>query len=827
MLAMSDGVVTNGAAKRGRLAQRRKAVGLTQEQLAEQLGVERTTVIRWERSQTTPLPYMRPRLARALRVSADRLDELLGDVAPAETTPGADAGMANHAAPWVPRQLPAAAANFTGRTAELEALAWMLDDAVGCAPGMAAITVIGGTAGVGKTALAVQWAHLVSGRFPDGQLYVDLRGYDPDQPMRATDAVAGFLRALGVRGQDLPPEQDERAARYRSLVAGKQVLVILDNAGLVEQVRPLLPGSASCAVLVTSRDSLAGLVARDGARRLELELLKSADAISLLRTLVGNRIDDEPGAAETLAAQCCGLPLALRIAAELAAARPSAPLAELTIELADRQRRLELLQAGGDPRTAVRAVFSWSYRHLDAHTSRAFRLVGLHPGRDFDQYAAAALIGTDLEKARRELDVLGRAHLIQPAGPGRYDLHDLLRAYARELAGRDGQEEHNQALTRLFDHYLHGAAVAMDSLYPADRDRRPRIPAPAAPAPPVIDPAAARAWLGAELATLVTVTAHAAQHGWPSHAIRLARTMWLYLDNGGHYPEAVTVHSHARAAAREAGDCRAEGMALRHLAGAHFRQNRYQQAAGYLNDALELFQQIGDCTGQARVLHNLGLICHGQGRYADAIALHRQALDLYRETGDLAGEAHALGYLGISEERQGRYDEAARHHRQALTIAAKTGARDIECIALVNLGTVALRQGRYDEATGHLERALALCRDLGYREAEAESLTRIGDICLRQGQTDEAARHLREALALYREMDNRSGEADALNSLGEVLLAADRPDDAIAQHYPALRLADQIGDKYQQIRAHHGIGQAAQADQVRAQAATAPPYRRG
>jgi transcriptional regulator with XRE-family HTH domain len=272
-----------GGAARRRLAERRKALGLTQEVLADLMGVERTTVVRWERGETAPLPWIRPKLARALRVSADRLEELLA--------PGGTAGhdAIGPEAGTSPRQLPPAVAGFTGRGAELEALTKILDDAGAGATGTVVISAIGGTAGVGKTALAIQWAHQACERFPDGQLYVNLRGYDPDRPTPPSDALAGFLRALGVVGQDIPPDEDERTARYRSMLAGKRVLVVLDNAGSAEQARPLLPGSPTCAVLVTSRDSLAGLVARDGATRLDLDLLPLADAVRLLQELIGDR----------------------------------------------------------------------------------------------------------------------------------------------------------------------------------------------------------------------------------------------------------------------------------------------------------------------------------------------------------------------------------------------------------------------------------------------------------------------------------------------------------------------------------------------------------
>jgi DNA-binding SARP family transcriptional activator len=320
----------------------------------------------------------------------------------------------------VPAQLPADVHAFTGRRQELAALDRLLtpgqaDGADGQSTAVV-ISAVSGTAGVGKTALAVHWAQRARARYPDGQLYVNLRGYDPAQPMTAADALGGFLTGLGVAGPDIPPDLDDRAARYRTEIAGRRILVVLDNASSVDQVRPLLPGSASAMVLVTSRDSLPGLVAVHGARRLDLEFLPLPDAVALLRTLIGPQVDAEPAAASALAERCVRLPLALRVAAELAVARPAIALADLVTELGDLQRRLELLDAGGDPRAAVRAVFSWSYRQLPPDAARTFRLIGLHPGVDIDHYGAAALADTSADHARATLDLLARAHLVQPTG---------------------------------------------------------------------------------------------------------------------------------------------------------------------------------------------------------------------------------------------------------------------------------------------------------------------------------------------------------------------------------------------------------------------------
>jgi DNA-binding SARP family transcriptional activator/Tfp pilus assembly protein PilF len=706
----------------------------------------------------------------------------------------------------VPQELPAGVRHFAGRAGELATLTGLLDETPQT-PGMVVISAIGGTAGVGKTALAVHWAHQVAGQFPDGQLYVNLRGYDPDRPMAATDALAGFLRALGLPGLDIPAEPAERAAAYRSLLTGRRILVILDNAASAEQVRPLLPGAPGCTAVVTSRDALAGLVARDGAARLDLDLLPPADAAALLRDLIGARAEAEPGAVADLVALCSRLPLALRVAAEMAAARPADRLADLAGELADQQQRLALLDAGGDPRTAVSAVFSWSCRYLDPGAARAFRLLGLHPGPGFEPYAVAALTRTGLQQARQALDGLARAHLIQVTGPGRYGMHDLLRAYARSLAdARETEEQQRAALTGLFDHYLHAVGIATKTLHPAGSPHRPEVPATPSPAPALTNLAAAQAWLETELANLVAVTAHTAGHGWPTHTTRLAVFLFYYLDNGSRLSEAAIIHGYACAAARQAADPAAEAVALNHLAGVHWQQSRYQQATDYMRQALALFRQAGDLPGEGRALGNLGILHFSQGHYQDAIPLQEEALSLHRAIGERVSEAHALCNLGAVEEMLGRYQQAVRHHEQSLAVSRQIGAQDIAGIALVNLGAVALRQGRYREAAGYLDQALALFREISYRSGEAEALARIGDVCLRQGRSQEAAGYLRRSLELHRAIGDRSGQADALNSLGAVTLAAGDPADARDQHATALSLASHIRDSYQLARAHRGLG---------------------
>jgi DNA-binding SARP family transcriptional activator/Flp pilus assembly protein TadD len=713
----------------------------------------------------------------------------------------------------VPRQLPAPVPHFAGRGQELTELTGLLDLPSDDAPHAVVISAIGGTAGVGKTALAVRCAHQVAGCFPDGQLYVNLRGYDPGQPMTAADALARFLRDLGVADADIPAAEEERAARYRSLLAGRRVLVLLDNAREVEQVRPLLPGSPGCAAVVTSRDALAGLVARDGARRLDLDLLPLSDAVSLLRALIGSRVEAEPEAAAALAVSCARLPLALRVAAELAAARPRASLADLAGELAGQQGRLDMLNAGGDPRTAVRAVFSWSVRHLDPGTARAFRLLGLHPGPELNLYAAAALTGSDIEHAGQLLEQLGRAHLIQTAGPGRYAMHDLLRDYARELAsGDDENEQQRAAMTRLLDYYLYAAAAAMDTLYPAERDQRPRVATPATTTPALTQQETARTWLAAELQCLVTAAEHGATHGLPRHVIQLSATLFRYLDTGGHSSEAVTIHGHARRAAQHARDIGAEATALTRLGNAEVQQGRYPRAAAHLEEALLLSRRSGDRSCEARVQSNLGNLAYFRGDYEQAASHHQLSLTLHREAGNQLAEAIALSNLGIAQMQLGRFEQAASRFQQALALARETGNEDGEAYALMNLGEVSLRQGRYERAAPYLNEALARFRNAGDRVTEAVALTCLGELNLRQGFNQRAAGHLHEALSLARDIGARSTETEALDLLGEVCLAVGDQQQAREHYAGALALATETGDRYLQARALDGLARADHAD---------------
>jgi tetratricopeptide (TPR) repeat protein/transcriptional regulator with XRE-family HTH domain len=807
------------------LRQHRKAAGLTQEELAERSGLSIRTISNLEHDRTQkPYPQSVRRMMVALGLAETASDELIaryragqGAESGLPRQPGRDTAGSPPAAPdldqvltgpalgLIPRQLPLAARHFVGRAAELESLTRVLDQATG-APGALVMSAIAGTAGVGKTALAVHWAHQVADRFPDGQLYVNLRGFDPSgQPVAPGDALAGFLRALGVPGPRIPAGADERAAQYRTLLAGRRMLVVLDNAMSVEQARPLLPGAAGCVVVVTSRDAQAGLVARDGAERLDLDLLPVADAIGLLREFIGVRVDADPQAAAVLAAQCARLPLALRVAAELAAARPAVSLAGLAGELTDQRRRLDLLGAGGDSRTAVRAVFSWSYQHLDLRTARGFRLAGLHPGPDFDCCAVAALAGLTAGQASDLLDALARACLIHATGPGRYSMHDLLRGYARELvACHDGEAEEQAALTRLFDYHLRGSATAIGSLFPAAGGRQACRPAPATE-PLAADPAGALGWLDAERACLTAAVAYTAENGWPGHTTRLAATLRQHLENGGHFPEAIIIHHHAQRAAHLTGDRGAEANALDNLGRIAWLQGRHQQAVDHLQQALAFFRESGDLNGQARAQVNLGITGGRQGQFEEAAGRFREALTLFRETEDRSGQARALNNLALIDLIQGRYQGARTHLQGALALEREAGDRSSELISLNNLALAEVRRGHYQRARSHLERALALCLETGDRLSQAHVLATLGEADLRQHRYRQALDNCQQSLRLCGEIGDRYSQVTALNGIGEALLATSRPAEAREQHAAALCVAEQIGNRYGQANAHNGL----------------------
>ncbi len=743
----------------GKLVRRyRLALGLSQEELADRSGLSVKAIANIERGRTTrPHRHSVQSLGEALVLPDSQRRELdRAARAPAEVVHLAAAGTKS---PPVPRQLPASVAGFVGRTRELEELTGLLDSAFGESAGTVVISAIGGTAGVGKTALAVQWAHQVEARFPDGQLYVNLRGFDPGQTMPASDALAAFLRALGVTGQDIPAGQDERAARYRSLLAGRQMLVVLDNAGDDGQVRPLLPGGPGCLVLVTSRNQIAGLIATEGARPVTLGVLNEADAIQLLGQRIGaDRMSAEPGAAAELTALCVRLPLALAIAAARVSLHPGWALAALASELRDARGRLDGLDAG-DAATSVRAAFSLSYQQLGPQTARMFRLLGLHPGPDIPVPAAASLAGTDEPAARRLLDDLARASLITEHAPGRYTLHDLLRAYAAELAhAGDNQAEREAATGRMLDHYLHTAAGAARVLNPAREPITLTPPRPGAAACPHPDYAHAMAWFEAEHHVLLAAVGLAAGTGNDSHAWQLAWAMGSFLSLRGHWHEAADTQRTALAAATRLGDTGAQALTGRLLANACTNLGDHEQARRHYASSLTLHQQLGNRRGEARIHQNLGVLAERQECYADALGHCQQALRLYQETGDKTGQAETLNEMGWYHGLLGDYEQARAFCRRSLTLCAEAGHRWKEGNAWDTLGYAEHHLGNLAEATACYQRALSLFREAGDRYSEALALSHLGDTRLTTGEFPQARKAWQQALMILDDLQHPSAD---------------------------------------------------------------------
>jgi len=753
----ADATASTGA-RRKRLVQRRKALGLTQEELAEQVGVGRSTVVRWERGESEPLPSIRGRLARALKVSTESLESLLaaGD--------GRDAGVA-------PRQLPAAVADFTGRAAELRRLTQVLDAAGASRPGTVVISAIGGMAGVGKTALALHWAHQVADRFPDGQLYVNMRGFDPSgTPVTAPEAIRGFLDALGVAAERVPASPEAQAGLYRSLLAGRRTLIVLDNARDEQQVRLLLPASAGTLVLVTSRSQLAGLAAADGARLLSLDVLTHGEATELLATRIGRaRAAAEPGAVGEIAHVSAYLPLATAIAAARAATRPGLPLAALADELRDASGRLDALDAG-DPAASVRAVFSWSVRQLSREAARMFRLLGIHPGPDISGPAAASLAGCDPAQGRRVLGELARAHLVTERLPGRYALHDLLRAYAAEQARDAGREpERNAAIGRVLDHYLHTAAYAAGLLNPSHEPVALAAPGPdTAPERPA-DHRRALAWFEEEHQVLLAAVTLAAQSGFDVHAWQLPWALTPFLQTRGHWQEWAATQRTALTAATRLGDKAAQAVCTRLLAAAHSDLGDYGESARLFTASRTLYQRLGNRLGEAKVQFNLAALAEGQGRYADMLGHSEQALRLYRAIGDKASEAGALNNIGWTHCLLGDYEQARAFCRQALALCTEVGHHWLEGYVWDSLGYAEHHLGNLGEAAACYQHALSLHREAGDRFNEAEALVHLGETRQAAGNLAQAREAWEQALAIFGDLRNH----DAADRVRAMLVNAD------------------------------------------------------
>jgi tetratricopeptide (TPR) repeat protein/transcriptional regulator with XRE-family HTH domain len=792
----------------GLLRQLRAEAKLTQEELAEAAGVSPGSVSALERGITRTAhkdtgvllagALNLPEPVRGLFVAAAR-----GKAPPAEVLAARQAGPGAFAA--ATRALPRDIAAFTGRQAELSRLMGTLAVAAAAGGRVVGIHAIDGMAGIGKTAFAVHAAHRLTGAFPDGQFFLPLYAHTAGQrPVDPADALASLLLTAGVAAAAIPPGVEARAARWRDAVAGKKILLLLDDAAGHEQVRPLLPGTAGSLVLITSRRRLAAL---EDAAVISLDTLPPPQAATLLARLAarpGLRPDD-PAVGQIT--QLCGhLPLAIGMAANHLRHHPAWSAAGLAAELSSAKERLALIRAEN---VSVTAAFSLSYQDLTPAAQLLFRHLGLVPGPDFDAHAAAALDGTSLDQARRHLGELYDQHLLTEPAHGRYVLHDLLREHARTLAAADDPAESDAATGRLLEYYLHTALAASRHIPSANPNLGSLPPArPPACAPALSTPGQAAAWLEAERANLHAAAEYATAHGLPVPAVLIPAAMASFLAIWGHWDQAIALHQTALAAARRAGDRPGQARALMLLSDIYILTS--DSAAGATAEqALALFRDLGDRAGEADALDSLGVVHRLAGRYPAAATCYQQALDLFRDLGGQHGQSDVLCNLSHLYCLTGNYPAARACAEQALDLSREAGRRRDQAFALNFLGLAQRLTGDYEAATAGQQEALALGRDLRDRAGQAWAVWELGILQRLDGDYPAARACAEQSRELFCDLGDRWGQGHALNTLGLVhQLTGDCPAAATC-HQRALELFRDLGDPHSQAEALNSLGELA------------------
>jgi DNA-binding SARP family transcriptional activator len=700
----------------------------------------------------------------------------------------------------VPRQLPAAPGHFFGRRAELDLLSGLPDGSETVAGGTVVICAVDGMAGIGKTALAVHAGHRLAERFPDGQLFLDLHGYTKGYPPREPgDALVVLLHGLGVPLQQVPADVDARAALYRQHLAGTRTLIVLDNAVGETQVRPLLPGTPGCLVLVTSRRRLKGL---DDARSLSLDLLPLPDAVALLRAVAGpDRIPADDPLLGEIAQQCGSLPLALRIAGALLRHRPAWDLEYLAALLRDQHQRMPALSDG---ERDLATVLDLSYTGLGERHRLLLRRLGLVPGPDADAYAAAALLEADPATATGLLEDLVDHNLLIAHAPGRYRLHDLIRAHARTLAVADPQPELAAALDRLLRYYAHTAQSASQPIV------RYRRPAPAGPAPahsPALsDPEAAWAWLRAERETLEAAHAHARTLDLDEHIIALAAGLAEILRADGPFTRALDQQQAAAQTAERLGQRAAHATALADLGNVRRLAGDLPGACAALTQALEIFREVGNRDGEAGALAELGVVRSATRDVSGADAALNGAVVIFRETGNRDGVAYSLTELGKTRQLAGDLPEADAALTEALKIYDAAGNRSGQAYVLIELGRLRQRTGDLRGADAALTEALKIFDAAGNRSGQAHVLAELGRLRQRTGDLRGADAALSRTQEIFHESGHYHGEAFVLADLGRVRQSAgDLPgaDDALTR---ALTIFRETGNLHGEAYALTGLG---------------------
>jgi tetratricopeptide (TPR) repeat protein/transcriptional regulator with XRE-family HTH domain len=803
----------------GLLRQFRAGARLTQEELAEAAGLSPRSVSDLERGvNRTARKDTAVMLADALSLTGQVRVLFVAAArgrAPAAEVLAARPDEANGgSAAAVTRSLPRDVGSFTGREPELAQLLGTLAG-VTADGGLPRICVIDGMAGIGKTTLAVHAAHRLAASFPDGQFFLPLHAHTPGQrPVSPADALASLLMTAGVAVQQIPPEVEARAGRWRDHIAGKKMLLLLDDAAGHEQVRPLLPGTSGSLVLVTSRRRLTAL---EDSAVISLGTLSPAEAVALLARLAGRSdLGSGAGPAGEIARLCGYLPLAIGMLARQLRHHPARTGAELAAGLAAARDRLAVMRAEN---LSVAAAFDLSYADLCEAQQRLFRRLGMTPGADIDAYAVAALDGLSLESARAQLDELYDHHLISEPAPGRYMLHDLLREYARALAAAGDAADSWTAAGRVVNYYAHVAAAASKHIatWTTAGGRLPPSSPPGS-APRLATSSEAAAWLESERPNLQAAVSYAAAQKMPFHAIAVAAAMGGFLRARGHWDQAAEQYQTALVAAREAGDLHGQAGVLDELGLLQQLTSDYAAATATLTEAIGLFRDLDDLPGQAYALNHLGLVQVDMADYPAAAASHRHALGLARDAGDRLAEAVSLIDLGMVQQMTGDYQAATVSFEQALPLARSAGSAFDEADALCELGAVRRLTGDYPAAIACERQALDLFHRLGDRLGQAWALDELSRAHQLTGDYPAAAASVAEAIELFRDLGDRHGLAKALNSLGELSLRTSAPQEARSHHADALAIARELGTPGEQARALEGIGRSL-LHQDRAQAA--------
>jgi DNA-binding SARP family transcriptional activator len=644
----------------------------------------------------------------------------------------------------VPAQLPPDAAGFSGRHEELGMLHGLLANQ---ASDQTPLVVISGTAGVGKTALAIRFGRQVARRFPDGQLYLNLRGFDPGlAPLEAAQALRFILGALGVTPLRMPPDLEARAALFRSIADGKRMLVVLDNAASPAQVRPLLPGSAGTLVIVTSRNEMAGLVAADGAQPISLDVLSHDEARELLdHRLTRDRVVADPQAAGEIIESCARLPLALSIAVGRAAARPKRSLAQVAIELKEARGGLDALEED-DEATDVRAVFSWSYDQLSQPARRMFRLLGIHPGPDISLTAAASLAGVPRQAAGTALRELVRTHMVAEPVHSRYTFHDLLRAYAADLSERiDPEADRRAAAQRVLDHYLHSALAAGSRLQPRRWGVRPPEVMTGVVPVEVTDRQQATAWFEAECPVLLALIGFAESQGFDEHAWLIPWATTVFLNRSGRHQDWVQSQRTAVAAARRLGDRNAQAHTHYLLGYALSMTGDNPGAEPSVRRSLELFRELGDRGHEAMVLNGLAIMMSQEGRHKEALDMAQDGLRMVKAAGFWWVQGTLENTVGGLHGQLGEFEQGLEHCQRAIGLHREAGNFAAAGSDIETMGDIYRWRGDLAAARASYRQAIEVHRDVGAPFEEAKTLVVLGDTLADIGDQPAAARAWQDA----------------------------------------------------------------------------------